>query len=190
MRTSRDLILLVLILLGLRAAVEPARAGDPAADGLAPATPRMVEGYGQTEEDAIEVAEDKAVKWIKEELDRRFGKAFWMLDVDKLRDDGILSKPTLLPSRPTSLGSRFQAQIQVTLTPAFLADMRETGRSLRMPERHLVVGRVLIGVVALLLVVMGYLRLEDATRGYYTRVLRLGALAVLTLVGTGLWFLS
>ena len=43
--------------------------------------------------------------------------------------------------------------------------------------------------MALLLVCGGYLRLEEATRGYYTRLLRLAAFCTLVGVGVGLWLL-
>ena len=33
----------------------------------------------------------------------------------------------------------------------------------------------------------GYLRLEEATHGYYTRLLRLAAVGVVVLAGVGLW---
>ena len=46
------------------------------------------------------------------------------------------------------------------------------------------------GVVCLLLVVGGYLRLEEATKGYYTRLLRLTAIAVLIGVGVGLYVMG
>jgi hypothetical protein len=49
--------------------------------------------------------------------------------------------------------------------------------------------RVLAGLVALLVVAGGYLRLEEATRGYYTTLLRAAAVAFLALVGAGLWLL-
>ena len=39
----------------------------------------------------------------------------------------------------------------------------------------LLLARVLGGALAVLLVVAGYLRLEEATRGYYTKLLRLAA---------------
>jgi hypothetical protein len=48
--------------------------------------------------------------------------------------------------------------------------------------RHLVVGRILAALVALFLIVSGYLRLEELTRGYYTTLLRVGAGAVMLLI--------
>ena len=57
----------------------------------------------------------------------------------------------------------------------------------RVLDRHLLLARVLGGAVAVLLVLAGYLRLEDATRGYYTRLLRLAAIALVALAGVGVW---
>lgn len=192
MRGSRELVLLVFVLLAVRSPVVTARAEDRLMDDLSGAASTWtVEGYGESEEDAFDVAQKKALESIKNDLDERFGASFWVLDVDTLHDRGVLGDPTLLPSRRKLPGNRpvYHAQVRVTLTPAFLADMNDRGRSLRMGDRHLLVGRVLLGLVTLLLVVIGYLRLEDVTRGYYTRLLRLGAIAILALVGAGLWLL-
>jgi hypothetical protein len=38
--------------------------------------------------------------------------------------------------------------------------------------------------------VAGYLRLDEATKGYYTNLLRLGSLAVIGTVGAGVWLLA
>ena len=59
-----------------------------------------------------------------------------------------------------------------------------------MFQRLAVAARVLAGLVALCLVVVGYLRLEDLTRGYYTALLRLGAGVALLLTVAGLFLLS
>jgi hypothetical protein len=67
--------------------------------------------------------------------------------------------------------------------------MQRLARQGRMESRHLILARILGGLVAMLLVLGGYLRLEEATRGYYTSLLRLSAVGVLTAVGAGLWLL-
>jgi len=54
-------------------------------------------------------------------------------------------------------------------------------------ERQVWLGKILIGVVALLLAAAGYIRLEDATKGYYTTWLRLGLVGVAGAVGAGIW---
>ena len=50
--------------------------------------------------------------------------------------------------------------------------------------------RVLAALVALLAAVACYLRLEDATKGYYTTLLRLAAVGFVALVGAGIWLLT
>jgi hypothetical protein len=50
-------------------------------------------------------------------------------------------------------------------------------------------GKILVGLVALLAVVTGYIRLDDWTKGYYTGWLRLAAWGILAVVGTGLFWL-
>jgi hypothetical protein len=47
--------------------------------------------------------------------------------------------------------------------------------------------RLLGAAVALLLVVTGYLRLEHATRGYSTKLLRLAAFVALAVAAAALW---
>jgi hypothetical protein len=60
----------------------------------------------------------------------------------------------------------------------------------RASLRQGVLVRVLAGLVALLAAVACYLRLEDATKGYYTTLLRLAAVAFVGLVGAGIWLLT
>ncbi len=54
-------------------------------------------------------------------------------------------------------------------------------------SRHWLVYRILASLVALFLVVFGYIKLEELTRGYYTTLLRLGAGAVVLLTVLGLF---
>ena len=46
---------------------------------------------------------------------------------------------------------------------------------------------MLAGLVVLLLVGAGYLRLEDMTRGYATQLLRMSAFTVVALAAAALW---
>jgi hypothetical protein len=56
-------------------------------------------------------------------------------------------------------------------------------------QRLLLAARILAGLVVLALVVAAYIRLEEATRGYYTVLLRLTAGGVVMLAAVGLTFL-
>jgi hypothetical protein len=73
--------------------------------------------------------------------------------------------------------------------------VKEIEQELARQREHLVkdrqrwMGLTLGGVVALLLVGIGYLRLEEATKGYYTGLLRVSAVGILALVGFIIWHL-
>ena len=67
---------------------------------------------------------------------------------------------------------------------------RETLRHAMVQQRQLWLGKMLLGVVVLLAAISGYIRLEDATKGFYTGLLRLGMVGVLCAVGAGLWLVS
>jgi hypothetical protein len=65
--------------------------------------------------------------------------------------------------------------------------VQRVAREHRVLERHKLLGRVLAGLVIALVVIAGYLRLEEATRGYYTQMLRLAAVTLVSLAAFALW---
>jgi hypothetical protein len=83
----------------------------------------------------------------------------------------------------------FGAKVQVELTSRHVQDLREQSRLQRAGEHHHLATLFLVGVMALLLIVRGYLRLEEMTRGFYTGLLRCAALGLLVLTGLGLWMM-
>jgi hypothetical protein len=68
--------------------------------------------------------------------------------------------------------------------------VREQARHTMVEQRQLWLGKILLGVVVLLTAVSGYIRLEDATKGYYTGWLRLGLAGVGAAVAVGLLLLA
>jgi hypothetical protein len=88
----------------------------------------------------------------------------------------------------------YQVRLRVSVNPKALDHMRELDKPVResmhrelVKHRQLWLGKILLGFVALLTAITGYIRLEDATKGYYTAWLRLGMVGVLCAVGAGLW---
>jgi hypothetical protein len=63
-------------------------------------------------------------------------------------------------------------------------------RHQRGEMRMLLLGKVLAGVMALLMAAIAYVRLDDWTQGYYTRWLQVAGAGLLVGLGTGLWLLS
>ena len=81
----------------------------------------------------------------------------------------------------------FVARYSVDLTRGYLKQIETAARQEKVEERHALLARVLSGILAVALVTAAYLRLEESTRGYATKLLRLAAGLLLALVGTGLW---
>jgi hypothetical protein len=68
-------------------------------------------------------------------------------------------------------------------------DMTNRDRVTRSDQRMIFLGKVLAGLVAMFGAFAGYFRLEEATKGFYTAWLRLGAIGLVAMVGAGLyWF--
>src|SRR5207253_1873148 len=102
-------------------------------------------------------------------------------------------KPVPAPEagdRPGTDDRVWRQQYKVTLTPEYVNAVRTKARDEwvshekevrqeRAVKRQTSILRILGGLIAVLLVVAGYLRLEEATRGYYTAMLRVAAIGVL-----------
>jgi hypothetical protein len=66
----------------------------------------------------------------------------------------------------------------------------EDQRRLKVTEKRMVfLVKFLVGIVALLLTICGYIRLDEWSKGYYTQWLRLGAIACFAAVTVLLWSL-
>jgi hypothetical protein len=170
-----------------------ARAADrPAAEPAAP-EPRevfVVDGYGRSPELARKVALENGEAKVVDLLRGKFGQGQIVpsasLRADALRQNGVLVP--LGEPQADGLGSqRYKARVQVELTSTFIQEVQSFSREARSKDRHLLLGRMLAAVVVMLLVFASYLRLEDATRGYYTWMLRLGAGAIVGFAVLLLW---
>jgi hypothetical protein len=69
----------------------------------------------------------------------------------------------------------------------FDEQVRKDLRQTLVQHRQLWLGKILLGLVAILGALAGYFRLDEATKGYYTGWLRLGVLGVTGAVGMMLW---
>jgi hypothetical protein len=187
----------VLLVASLRGSGSDAASQQPAAaPAIAPVAaalarnPSWVEdGYGKSAEDAREVALKKSQDALAEYLTRNYGRLDWGPVTgprSRLEEWGVLreEKP---PEQMDLPGESAQhVQVRVEITERYVREVQKLAREERMQHRHLLLARVLAGLVALLVVVAGYLRLEDATRGYYTTLLRVLAIGVLVVAGVGL----
>jgi hypothetical protein len=169
----------------------------PGNPGKAPERPDKtweVVGVGATAEAAELNALRQARERVEEYLTGKYGSRFFLPeDPAYLRSAGIAR--TEGDPRPTQKkfagqvldGPPLEVTLAVELRPEHVRDLLQQGREQRMGQRQRLAGLGLAGVLVLLVVVAGYLRLEDATKGYYTTLLRLAALSVLGLTGLCLY---
>ena len=171
-----------------------------------------------TEDDAAQDALDKAQAKVTEYLRSRTPPLEWTPDRtymqqkllnDLAKNDAELGwkdaaestlaghKVAVESKRFEGLGDMRRAAVRITVTSTVRKDFdkqeeafQEKLRQDRATARQGVLARVLAGLVALLAAVACYLRLEDATKGYYTTLLRVAAVAFVALVSAGLWLLT
>jgi hypothetical protein len=145
------------------------------------------EGFGEKEEDAILAAENDACFRVAKYLSQTYGETEYTPTREELKSRGIIGQPFF--EVVDLANAKQKAIVDVKLNAEQVAHFREKARELRVGGRMWTAGGVLAGLMALLLVGGGYLRLEEATKGYYTALLRAGALVILGTVAAALIFL-
>jgi hypothetical protein len=149
-----------------------------------------VVGYGPTIQDAQTSALEKASQSVGDYLAKSQPGLAWTPPASYLTQRGIVRTIGHPDERELQItGRTFEVTLGVDITQALIEDAPKMSRQRRMEERQRTLALGLGGAVCLLVVLAGYLRLEEATRGYYTRALRLTAAGVLAAVGAGLWLL-
>jgi hypothetical protein len=149
-----------------------------------------VQGKWTTPDEARTSAVERARYVIAAYLESEYGEANYTPTANYITDAQILPlpqdiKPEQVPA--DEFGRTYKAVVKVEVTKEQVKEMRGQARQQRVVQRQHWLALGLAGFVSLLLVAVGYLRLEEATKGYYTGLLRLSALAVLALVGFFIW---
>jgi hypothetical protein len=157
--------------------------GGTASVPPSPILQKEFEGYGPTVEVAEQMVLEEANGWIAKNL-----PIGWSPSPEYLRAKGMIRF-----DEPTTREFKKSGEMQVVhatllITRPQLDEMWDHARQEVRQHRQAVLFRVLAGLVALLLVFGGYLRLEEATRGYYTSLLRITAASLLLFVAVGLWY--
>jgi hypothetical protein len=185
MRPSPWIIGIPLVLLAGCAA----RYSEPAAVQPALTSPTWaVKGYGETIEDARQRALEKARDSVEDYLEQRYPNIGWRPTVENLLAQSVVKVDEPKQSELDQLkGYETTAHVDLRATnlvrlQADVDQAREQALENVIMWRHILVGRALAALVALFLIALGYLRLEELTRGYYTTLLRVGAGAVLVLI--------
>jgi hypothetical protein len=189
MRRSFQYSLLVFALAVALRSPAPAEGQVPAAKQphVAGSLATWVEdGYGKTANDAEQVALGKARTEVVGYLREHYPALHWTPSPDFLSQHRMIRLEGSAEEK-TIQGEVVQvAHARAEITSQSLREIREFARVELKQQRQVLTAKGLGAVVALLVVFAAYLRLEDLTRGYYTRLLRLTALALLVLVGASL----
>lgn len=155
-----------------------------------------VEGHGEDAERAWTRAMEAAQDRIRQLLPASFGAAAWAADSPALAP-ALLKRTRAVekvgepePSVTVDGKRLVVARYRVSLTEAYLSEARGLAREEMAQDRAWLAGRVIAWILAALVVGGAYLRLEDSTRGYATRLLRLGAAVVLGLAAFALWLIG
>jgi hypothetical protein len=148
------------------------------------------EGFGATTDDAVESAVKDACRVVENFLQKTYGETQYTPTPEELKRKGMVTVATAHIDRRDDLTDHpQQATLQVKVTGDQIDEMREKARAVRVHERMKWGAMTLVGMVGLLLVGGGYLRLEEATKGYYTTLLRMAALAFVGAIGATLFML-
>jgi hypothetical protein len=154
----------------------------------------VVTGYGATEADAREEAYAEALRTVNEYLHQKFPDLGWQPDVDYLKRIAAVRQAAVRQGPHAGQADAYEVDARVDMDDPILHKMQgevdEARRKAMEPTvtwRHALFGRILAVFVALFLVIVGYIRLEELTRGYYTVLLRLGAGAVVLLAVLGVF---
>ncbi|HEY7425526.1 MAG TPA: hypothetical protein VH682_14945 [Gemmataceae bacterium] len=182
MRPANWFFLLVLCLFVGSVYASLSLAARPAPRGpKAPLIKEEFQGYGQQQKEAEADALKQACDWLS--THENLG---WTPPPEFLRDKGMVRFGESSEKVFEKAGPMKVVSMELEISADQARAIQKQARHERMTSRHLLLARVLGGVVCLLLVVGGYLRLEEATKGYYTRLLRVAAITFLILVGLGL----
>jgi hypothetical protein len=143
-------------------------------------------GYGETIDVARELALEKARYSVEDYLQRNHPDIGWQPTIERLRKEGVVRVDEPKQGNfAEKKGYEVTAHVDLTKLGKLQVDVdqaREQAQENAVFWRHLLLGRILAALVALFLIVGGYLRLEELTRGYYTTLLRVGAGAVMLLI--------
>lgn len=176
--TWQRLAALCLIIGSFSASPEPLSARPPVAEPKKPLVSEEFTGYGTTDLAAQKDALERACAWLKDQSGLDWSpKAEYLRERKMVRFSESEDKEFEEP-----MGAMKVVKMQLEIGVDQARDIQKQVQQQRMKQRQKYSLLGLIGAVALIGVVGGYLRLEEATKGYYTRLLRFAAVGVLLVV--------
>jgi len=156
---------------------------------VAPSIPEeTIEGFGETSSKAREAAFLQARARLEQILGNHLGLAGdyslsarydpeFLLRIGALRE---LDEPV---ARLIQGEKPYVARYAVKISQPLLEDVTSQIRFERVRSRHAMVARLLVAILAVLLATAGYLRLDEFTHGYASKLLMLAAGLLVGVVG-------
>jgi hypothetical protein len=167
-------------------------------------------GVGESPDEAQEVALQSAADKVHEYLVSREPSVQWRPPTDYvkkhlLKKDSVREEPIKPEQAGPGLKVKVELQVEVSAgeydqmlvkDKAYRKALREErekqqkqARDQIKQQRLLLLARIVAGLVAVCVALAVYLRLDEATKGSYTRWLRLAAIGFVGAIGAGLWLL-
>jgi hypothetical protein len=153
-----------------------------------------VSGYGTNVKEAEPLALQEARNKVLDYLAGQSPPFRWKPDLDYVQTNLLKEKQ----ERDANLDIPDMKEVILTVevTDKTYNDMVEQDKQFRImerkevsKERQTLLAKLLAGLLAGLVAVAGYLRLDEATKGYYTTWLRVASVALVATVGAGAWLL-
>lgn len=177
---------------------EEAKSGRPAPEPVGMPAPRVelpnptwtVESrWMSTRADALQDALREAQAEIVAYLRNQQPPVDWTPPVDYIQLRLVKQPWQEEPKEFDGLGTMYRVRLRAEIGPVERSEMLERGRATRSEQRMLLLGKMLLGLVAVLGAVAGFLRLDERTKGFYTGWLKLAAVgfAGAVVVGLLLW---
>jgi hypothetical protein len=164
--------------------------GGPKRSGSKPGANKnpswTVQGMGKTktdaEQDALEKAQTELILFLRQQTSLEWTPSVSYINAKLVKE----RKEEALKDFAEPVGPMRQVSLEVELTPEARAEMSRLDRHYRMEHRLPLVARILGALVALLVAVTSYVRLDELSKGYYKGWLRLAATAFVAAAWAGL----
>jgi hypothetical protein len=152
-----------------------------------------VKGWGENKQQAKDYALEKVKDRVEKHLRRQAPGLEWFPPKDYINDHFLKEPAQRRADQDQEVDNVNNVQCwewTVEVTPQDWEEILRHNRDIRVQRRMGLLGKILAGLLVLLGVAVGYVRLDEWTKGFYTIWLRLAAGGILAAAGTGLWWLS
>ena len=149
----------------------------------------QVEGFGETDKDAEDQAYIQACAVVAAFMHEQGSSRDWYprtQDIKKISSE--LKRGTTEIKEPGRENYQY-VMLEVVLKPRDFHQFQHDASQQRGMQRMQGLGKGLGLFLALLAALAGYFRLEEATKGYYTAWLRVGAVSFIAVIAAGVWYL-